>query len=138
MSHIYDEHETIGVLRWVVAQKGAAYVYERQREDGFVCVYWDRKRDCPSCLVGHVLAHLGFTVDLMIEGNSLAEVIYSDDPENPVVAYFREKFTAPALRLLGYAQDVQDLNGTWGTALRSAEAAYEQWTTRGTWPVMHE
>jgi len=124
MTHIYDEHETLGVLRFIVQQKGPEFVYPRQKALGYICVYWDRQAGCASCLVGHVLAQLGFTdPPPNIEGFSIASVILGEAGDEAEV-YWRERFTVPALRLLAAAQDEQDGGESWGVALRAAEARY--------------
>lgn len=130
ISHIYDEHETLGVLRFVVAEKGPEYVYKRfPIGQGYACYYWNHEAGCPSCLVGHVLAQLGFTnPPAFIEGKSV-EMAVDEHMANAArnaeaVAWWRERFTLNALRLLAVAQEAQDGLKTWGVALERAEAEY--------------
>lgn len=136
MSHIYDEHETIAGLRAVVAERGPEYVYERIQGTGFVCIYWDRAKDCPSCLVGHLLARFGFTnLPAFIEGKSVDAAIWGSlDRDSEFATFWRERFTVPALRLLSAAQTEQDAGATWGSALRTAEAAYAMWSADRRFP----
>lgn len=133
MSRKYDEHETIAGLRVVVADRGPAYVYERQAGVGFVCVYWDRVKGCPSCLVGHLLAQFGFPEPPpSIEGTALYGLVHgSEAGSQEFAAYFTERFTFAALRLLAAAQNEQDQGTTWGGALREAEREYAKMTGRG-------
>lgn len=131
MSHIYDEHETIAGLRAVVAERGEAYVYERQPGIGFVCIYWDRAKGCPSCLVGHVLAQFGFTnPPAFIEGKAIDMALHKHTAPykdfEDFAGYWLERFTPDAIRLLATAQAEQDSSETWGRALASAEAEYRR------------
>lgn len=133
MSHIYDEHETLGVLRWIVQEKGPGYVYERQAGIGFVCIYWDRVKGCPSCVVGHVLNQLGFPEPpAAIEGTALYGLVHGTEAgSSAFAAYFTERFTMRALKLLAIAQSEQDQGTSWGGALEEAEREYAKMIGRG-------
>lgn len=128
MSHIYDEHETMAVLRRVVEAQGGGYRYPLR--SGKTCLYWDREADAPLCLVGHVLARLGYPAPpLVVEGNSVSTAFGRDiNPESDdypqVVNYFTERFTLGALRVLDAAQVKQDVGATWAEALEEAEREY--------------
>jgi len=127
VSHIYDEHETLGVLRYVVQQKGPQHVYQRHQEVGYVCLYYDRAAGCPSCLVGHVLEQLGFPPPpASIEGRAVRTII-DGVALTDFEAYWTEKFTSRAIHLLAVAQDSQDGGETWGEALERAERRYRAW-----------
>jgi hypothetical protein len=110
----------IGLLRMVVHDKGADYVYPRVAR-GLPCVNFTD--DGPSCIVGHVLERIGVTADdakiLGING----EISASESCGRLEQAEFRWRFASETLDILEVAQMSQDSGGTWGHALARAEEA---------------
>ena len=96
------------------------YVYDTEAG----CVYFDGK-GAPSCLVGHVLAAYGYTDILFTdwithdgtEGNAARFESVTQRIELP--------FTDSAVRILDYAQHLQDQRISWGDAY-SMTLAYFQ------------
>jgi hypothetical protein len=130
MKHIrFDEQKVVTDLRAVVATKGPDYVYPRGGKHGGMgedCVYFEPNGE-PSCIIGHVLARHGVTLeDLrhdtedLNEGSSVAQLIMDgllrlDGP------YERD--------LRDFLQDVQafqDRGVPWGPALDFALSRYEK------------
>ena len=103
-------------LRKAVAGKGEDFVYEPV--DPLVgCLYFDALGMC-SCIVGHVLADHGYTLD-DIEKDRNNTLIWSLD--------HRIDMTAAAKSVLSVAQRAQDHGRTWGVALMRAEEEAEEW-----------
>jgi hypothetical protein len=108
-----DVPGALALLSKAVEQKGEAYVYpddEKHRSteasEG-MCVYFTESGR-PSCIAGHVFAHLGFGSEDVEEGTGVEEQPFSDLLNDDVV------------KVLSVAQEVQDLDIAWGEALQSA------------------
>ena len=105
--------DTYDVLKKIVDNRGADYVYEGAYHDN--CMYWDYDEDAPSCLVGHYFYAKGFIKDsedaYRIE-NSIATM--------PIATFERTQhveFSEAAKALLLAVQQRQDAGWTWGKAL---------------------
>jgi len=105
-----DAARALDLLRQAVAQDGYGddYVYPYLNDCQYV------RNSAPSCLVGHALHLGGWSVD------ALDGLI-----NTPVRDAVRIGFTSldkEAANVFDLAQVVQDQGGTWGEALRAAEA----------------
>lgn len=85
--------------------------YNYRLNDG-KCAYFNGDGS-PSCVVGHVLAKVGLSINPMNSGNTARFHLLNLAKEN---------FTPKAIRLLRIAQKNQDTGSTWGQA---AELAME-------------
>lgn len=110
--------QVLDAMCQVVGEFGVDYVYTKINDS---CLNWDEDRDCPSCLVGHVLHRVGISREFLIEHNpkGAGSVLYYFWDDSGVSA----EESVP--HILGVAQHVQDRGGTWGEALRRALAEYE-------------
>uniref|UniRef100_A0AAU3I734 Uncharacterized protein n=1 Tax=Streptomyces sp. NBC_01393 TaxID=2903851 RepID=A0AAU3I734_9ACTN len=119
------------LLARAVEEKGAGYVYKmpiveaRTGARDHLCAYFDPATKAPSCLVGHVLAHKGFTYDRMeaLDVNTYASAATLVDTE--VI-----KVDNQTRALLEIVQCEQDQGQTWGASLGEALALYEESASR--------
>jgi hypothetical protein len=105
------------LLSRAVEEKGDLYTYEQVHNQ---CLYFNPETKAPSCLVGHVLAYKGITIDALnaSEANNSTDV--HDLVEAGVIRTDLE-----TEHLLSTAQDQQDSGATWGRALKTALGGYE-------------
>lgn len=103
------EDVVLGFKRAVEA-KGEDYVY-----DGVsgACSYFEPVDQTPSCLVGHVLADLGYTAEDLV-GYNYSNV--TDLVRERVLEVDRNE----TLVMLRRAQNLQDTGSTWGVAVERA------------------
>jgi hypothetical protein len=82
----------------------------------------------PSCLVGHVLARAGWTVEQVAGLDPyLDDYIYKGGVSaSELFDAFPEYFTKDAGRVLAAAQGAQDLQNSWGDALEFARQRFEK------------
>lgn len=107
--------EVLEGLRAVVATKPADYVYRPTPGNG-KCNYWDRKKDCPSCLIGVYLHSIGYKADLLAKMDDLEDPAWSDNP-----LYLNGGFTDKANDLMKAVQHHQDSGKTWVEALHQGQ-----------------
>lgn len=90
------------------------------------CVYFDGE-GAPSCLVGHVLAAYGYTAQLFTDNQVLMDgMMFGNSARFEWVTKRVElPFTPAAVRVLDYAQSLQDLRRTWGEAYAMTHAMFE-------------
>lgn len=111
--------DAIRGLREVVrGHEDALYVRPGPR-----CVYAFEGK--PSCLVGCVLHHLGWTLDRL---SRLDEESFSGAGAIPM--YYPDDIEEDAASVFSAAQTIQDCDGTWGDALASAEIRYKSVMSR--------
>ena len=98
------------------------YVYDIE----FGCVYFDSD-GAPSCLVGHVLAAYGYTAQLFTDNQVLMDgMMFGNSARFEWVARrVQLPFTRSAVRVLDYAQTLQDERHSWGEAYAHALAYFE-------------
>lgn len=115
--------QVLDVMCQVVGEFGVDYVYTKINDS---CLNWDEDRDCPSCLVGHVLHRVGISREFLIEHNpkGAGSVLYYFKEDSGILA--EEGVTS----ILSLAQYAQDGGNTWGYALRRALKEYDI-VTRG-------
>lgn len=119
---ILDAKGAIGLLRLVVFEKGADFVYEKVDFDGAHiprCVNFHEGE--PSCIVGHVLANLGVSAEdaarMGVDGNMSAINVAG----NLERFGYEWKIDSDAVDILTAAQIRQDNGQSWGEALAYAE-----------------
>ena len=106
-----DGATALRLLREVVAER-PDYVYEEPDGDGQGCVYvW---QGTLSCIVAHVLARAGWTVQ------QIAELDMGGSVKNLAINGFTIG-SASSVVILDAAQSVQDTGDTWAEALAAAE-----------------
>lgn len=90
------------------------------------CVYFDGE-GAPSCLVGHVLAAYGYTAQLFTDNQVLMDgMMFGNSARFEWVTKRVElPFTPAAVRVLDYAQTLQDMRRTWGEAYTMALAYFQ-------------
>jgi hypothetical protein len=110
--------ETKQLLQRAVEEKGADFIYTTGDEGG--CVYFETESHKPSCIVGHVLAYKGVTIDDIGELNFETEVEGLVDQDVLDVDF-------KTLALLRHAQTRQDQNTAWGTSVSEAIIAAERY-----------
>ena len=98
------------------------YVYD----DEWGCVYFEES-GAPSCLVGHVLAAYGYTAQLFTDNQVLMDgAMFGNSARFDWVTQRVElPFTPAAVRVLNYAQSLQDIRRTWGEAYTITRAYFE-------------
>ena len=113
-----DGPKTVAVLRKLVFEKGADYIYPFTGPD---CVNYMGNE--PSCLIGHFFNELGITAakarTMKVDGNRNARESIAVMENWPSVVKW--KFTADCTEILCHAQSLQDVGSTWGQALQAAE-----------------
>lgn len=109
-------------IRNAVKARGADYIYQRGVPEKYkICIYFNLESNEPSCLIGHGLAHLGYTPDSEIE-NQYGE-------SNMILSYFNDQIAPTLLESLNFnraiikacriGQNCQDKGDTWGEALEA-------------------
>lgn len=115
--HLSFEQALAG-LEKAVAAKGEDFKYEApvvDEEEGLtMCMYFSRTGQ-PSCIVGHVLADHGVSVDDLGHWNEDATV-------HTLVDHSVLDVDARTTLLLRRAQEMQDNGHPWGKALAEAKA----------------
>ena len=102
------------LLTRAVEEKGADYVYPRSVDEALGCAYFEDD-GTPSCIVGHVLAYKGVTLETL--------PLPDFDNNASVWALQRSGFLEAddrASEALRRAQGRQDGGGDWGEALSIA------------------
>lgn len=72
----------------------------------------------PLCIVGQVIAHLGFEFPLTWGGR-----LANDQARRYLHRHFHGQFSEDAVKALDCAQEAQDAGATWGYALEDARRA---------------
>jgi hypothetical protein len=110
--------QVMNVMCQVVGEFGVDHVYTKIND---TCLNWDKEKDCPSCLVGHVLHRVGISREFLIE--------HSTDGVASVLFYFKWdigiRVEEGVSSILGVAQNEQDAGNTWGYALGRALKEYD-------------
>lgn len=113
----------------VVAEFGGGHVYKRVPSQGPCnsdgCLYLQKDKDgndCPSCLVGHVLARWGLPLDLLSRWNGLTAYSLAQEMRHDNGVAF--EILDEAVELLVVAQESQDSGEPWGTALAKAVGTF--------------
>lgn len=110
----YDE--TVKILREVVAEKGEDYVYPGAAKNdipGARCKYFEND-GTPSCIVGHVLARYGLTLE------ELTDVHNAWTTPAKLLDLGLISTTPRVIELLAVAQGKQDFGSPWRVALDNA------------------
>lgn len=120
MSEQIDIDRALDLLRRVVEGR-EDYVYQRLTDGSGedVCAYFDLTTGQPSCLVGHVLAEVGVTLDTLPDRHNVGSGIHHLDV--PGV-----EMTRGARRVLSAAQRAQDRGTPWGEAAARAQVAAKE------------
>lgn len=111
--------EVLQGLRGVVAGYPADYVYTTDSVGG-QCNYWDRKNECPSCLIGVYLHSIGYDAEVLADLDDEIDPAWSANPQ-----YLHRGFTGKANELMVQAQHHQDRDATWVSAVNKAQATVE-------------
>lgn len=110
--------KAIALLEECVAEKGAAFIYERPQ--GNACAFVDK--GVPSCLVGHALHKAGITLAALRRfdkvGGNIECLVNDGSIALPEVA----------TSIFQRAQELQDDGWTWGKALNEAKVVAAQAT----------
>lgn len=119
--------KALGLMAQIVLDHGVGHVYEQVVEDERypACVYVqadEEGKDCPSCLVGHVMHRFGVPLEALRRSNregvhSLALSIGRDSES----AF---EISVDAAAVLAEAQNSQDVGDPWGLALAKAVWLY--------------
>lgn len=111
--------EALAGLEKAIAAKGPEYVYRPllvdETEGRTACMYFEPDTGAPSCIVGHVLADHGFTLESVGAANS-EETVKSLSARRILSLDERTE------TLLWQAQSRQDSGITWGEAVEHAKA----------------
>lgn len=107
-----QEIKGLAALRETVAEAGEDFVYRN-----IMCVYVAPGGGSPACVIGKAATRLGASINTLegwdrLEDGGIANVAIC--LEYPISHRLITAWTA--------AQDIQDKRGTWGEALRAAEA----------------
>lgn len=100
----FTAEDARALLVRAIEEKGADYVYPRPNAGQ--CYYFHDTNE-PGCLIGTVLAYLGFDSSEVREGCSASENIPGLIPITPM----------EVTDALFHAQEMQDTGSTWGQAL---------------------
>lgn len=110
-----NQKTALALLRRARDEKGSDYVDPNSSlTNSSKCAYF-RRSGAAGCIVGHVLDYAGvrpFTPRSRYNKISILGL----------TAKYDNLFTAGAVRVLQAAQDVQDLQGSWGLAVSAATA----------------
>jgi alkylhydroperoxidase/carboxymuconolactone decarboxylase family protein YurZ len=126
VKHLSYEDAVLG-LKKALAVKGEDYVYERptfELNDGITinaCAYFTPEGQ-PSCIVGHVMADLGHTIDDLAETVTMAgdHTFNTGSTAGMVMDYLGYEIDEKTRSLLSIAQDYQDSGNPWGHAVETA------------------
>jgi hypothetical protein len=125
VKHLTYEDAVLG-LKKALAVKGEDYVYERPTfkltNDITInaCAYFTPEGR-PSCIVGHVLADLGHTIDDLDAPKMSPDGTFNTGATaSMAMDYLGYELDEKTRSLLSIAQDYQDSGGTWGHAVETA------------------
>jgi hypothetical protein len=125
VKHLTYEDAVLG-LKKALAVKGEDYVYERPKfplNDGLTieaCAYFTAEGQ-PSCIVGHVMADLGHTInDLDQIASSYDGTFNTGATASTAMDYLGYELDEKTRCLLSVAQDYQDSGHRWGEAVEVA------------------
>lgn len=126
---ILTAKKALGLLANVVAEHGVGHVYEKIAEDDRfpACMYVQRDeegKDCPSCLVGHVMHRFGVPLEALRRSNRDGVYTLSLDIDRDPDLPFG--ISNGAATVLGEAQNSQDEGDPWGIALAKAVHVYAE------------
>jgi hypothetical protein len=114
---MYTLEQTKALLDAQVAKKGADFIYQAPDEStrpnvaGGVCLYYNDD-NTPGCIVGHVLADIGYGPNAVNEGAGASSL--------PVI---KLAFDGDSQTLLDCVQESQDAGSSWGEAVEGVYAA---------------
>lgn len=116
MKKVFEYEDVVLALKRIVAEKGEDYVYEKVNTGHDMrCVYFDKEKGQPSCLVGHLMYQEGLLTDAEqfdpFEDNDATDMVHLLDYQGK--AYFGER----SEMLLRLVQAQQDGGNTWGNSL---------------------
>jgi hypothetical protein len=109
-----DEKLALELLRKAVEAQGEDHV-DPNAADGRACQYVDNQ-GAPSCIVGHVMVLAGLSSSELTEEGDVWDLCQNLDHSE------RAYVTRDAIYVLSAAQELQDNRGSWGEALKAAEA----------------
>ena len=116
----YDR--ALSLLNAAIAEKGEDYKYPKNPSVFGGCVYFDPDTRQPSCIIGHVLAHLGVTAEDMEIDSPLPGI--GSRNVSTFTALVRAKnirVDSPRTEaLLQVAQEERDQGSSWGDAVAAA------------------
>jgi hypothetical protein len=122
------------LLARAVKERGKRHVYRHPVVPGYgeLCVYFNPEDGAPSCIVGHVLAYKGLSLDSLVQGdinlNTYAAV-------GTLIDLDVIKVDSETQALLEIAQSEQDSGMPWGRAVKEARETCgtraEQYETEG-------
>lgn len=126
--HLSFEDAVLG-LKKALAVKGEDYVYEQpvfESPSGYTaqrCAYFT-PQGAPSCIVGHIMADLGHTVDDLDAPDELFEKTRNVGTDAPrALKHLGYTLDSRAIEVLANAQALQDGGRPWGEAVTDAIAA---------------
>lgn len=125
---ITDADQALELLEAIVEEAGEGYVYN-PGGDTKHCTYFETERvgdelvTTPSCIVGRVLARLGYTPRVIDDYDSVTSDQVEDHNAEDLVAMGIIAAPQVVAHILLTAQTVQDKGGTFGLALESARRA---------------
>lgn len=139
MTRIINYDEAARLLKEQVQKRGSDYVYTPVTvldDEGYVedesCMYFNPEDGSPSCIVGHVVADLGLTLDTLVEvaterySGASAQYLNNGAIADTLTGALMETerldlyFTPSAEKLLRRAQSNQDAGHSWGWAVQRA------------------
>jgi hypothetical protein len=120
MSELRIDINTVRELAKEVTEGREEYIYidpNGMKADTLyaTCVNWDRVKDEPSCIVGHILFRAGVPKERLIADIGESAEVFED--------YYAADGTEEYLLWL---QDAQDHGKTWGESYLKAEADYAE------------
>jgi hypothetical protein len=116
---IITRTQVLNLMCQIVGEYGVDYVYEKIEGS---CYNWDRDRNCPSCLIGHVVSRLGASEKFL-------SIRRADSAPSLIGWYAREchhEIEYGVMDILSTAQLAQDQQETWGFALTEALTVHNE------------
>lgn len=119
-NRVYDWREVASMLAEIAQEKPEGYCYPK-REGGTCLYFYDGQ---PDCIIGHLLAKIGFTVEDVPQLCSITAICRDHglpDAYNPLVA---SRFTTDAVRFMQAVQERQDDGVAWVDAVELTMAEW--------------
>jgi hypothetical protein len=119
MAQVFEYEDVVLALKRIVAEKGEDYVYKKViTGHDSRCVYFDKEKGQPSCLVGHFMYQEGLLTSAEqfdpFEDDNAAQMVRS------LVEGGKAYFGQRSEMLLNLVQAQQDSGHTWGNSLEYA------------------
>lgn len=134
-STVYDWPDVAGMLTEIAAAAPTGFRYTKkpsvdQRHDALVCHYFYKGQ--PDCIIGHLLAKVGFTAADIRDNNcdvmGMCSPWADEGTYRPAIAH---RFTAEAVRFMQHVQVDQDAGLPWAFVVAQV---YRDWVVRdGDW-----